>query len=97
MVAQATADWSRRHLEAAPDAIAAMLLPAFQSASGLRAAPDFVAVHRWRYALVEQAAQQPCLWDGAARIAACGDWCLGPRIEAAFDSGEAAADAVLHG
>lgn len=93
---QATADWSRRHLEAGPEAISAVLLPHFLLASGTRAMPDFMTAHRWRYALVEQAADQPCLWDAAARIAACGDWCLGPRVEAAFDSGEAAADAVLH-
>lgn len=95
VVVQATADWSRRHLEAMPDAIAAVLLPRFLLACGLRAAPDYLTAHRWRYALVEQAAGLPCLWDGAARLAACGDWCLGPRVEAAFDSGEAAADAVL--
>ena len=96
VVMQATADWSRRHLEAGPEAISAVLLPHFLLASGTRAMPDFMTAHRWRYALVEQAADQPCLWDAAARIAACGDWCLGPRVEAAFDSGEAAADAVLH-
>lgn len=97
VVVQATADWSRQHLEAKPDAIGAVLLPRFLLASGLRAAPDYLTAHRWRYALVEQAADQPCLWDAVARIAACGDWCLGPRVEAAFDSGEAAADAVLSG
>jgi renalase len=95
VVVQATAAWSRDHLEAAPDAIAAVLLPRFLLASGLRVAPDHLAAHRWRYALVEQAAGRPCLWDAPSRLAACGDWCLGPRVEAAFDSGEAAADAVL--
>jgi predicted NAD/FAD-dependent oxidoreductase len=46
---------------------------------------------------VEQAAGAPFLWDAQARIGACGDWCLGPRVEAAFDSGEALAAAVAAG
>lgn len=97
LVAQATADWSRRHLEGSAEAIGATLLAQVQSAIGLQATPDFMTAHRWRYALVEQAADKLCLWDGMVRLAACGDWCVGPRVEAAFDSGEAAADAVLHG
>ncbi|MGF2507850.1 NAD(P)/FAD-dependent oxidoreductase, partial [Ralstonia pseudosolanacearum] len=33
----------------------------------------------------------PCLWDAASRLGACGDWCEGPRVEAAFLSGVALA------
>jgi renalase len=51
--------------------------------------------HRWRYALVENPAGDACLWDAAACVGACGDWCLGPRVESAFDSGEALARNVL--
>jgi renalase len=51
--------------------------------------------HRWRYALVETPLGQACLWDDAARLGVCGDWCLGGRIEAAHDSGTALARAVL--
>jgi renalase len=96
-VLQATAAWSRRNLERASDAVAEELLTRFQSLSGARVTPDFLTAHRWRYALVERAAETPCLWDRALRLGACGDWCLGPRVEAAFDSGEAMADAVLRG
>ena len=56
---------------------------------------DEIVAHRWRYALVEQAAGLPCLWDGAALLGACGDWCLGGRVEAAFDSGRALAACIL--
>ncbi len=96
-VLQATAAWSRRNLERAADAVAEDLLARFHDIAGARVAPDFLTAHRWRYALVERAADKPCLWDAALRLGACGDWCLGPRVEAAFDSGEAMADAVLRG
>lgn len=52
--------------------------------------------HRWRYAQVENALQVPCLYDPACRLGAAGDWCLGARIEAAYDSGLALADAILN-
>lgn len=94
-VIHAAADWSRRHLEDAPEDVVRALLPHFQRAAGTRAEPMFAVAHRWRYALVEQAAGEACLWDAAARIGACGDWCLGPRLESAFDSGEAMAAAVI--
>ena len=38
---------------------------------------------------------QEYLWDRSARIGVCGDWCLGARVEAAYDSGVALARAVL--
>ncbi len=94
VVAHATADWSRQHLELSSDAVAALLLRRVLALMGLAAAPTHVSAHRWRYGLVEQAAGVACVWDGAQRLGACGDWCLGPRVEDAFDSGAAMAKAV---
>ncbi len=96
-VLHATAAWTRAHLEDPPDRVMAALLQAFHAATGSTATPSRIAAHRWRYALVEQPVGHPCLWDAPTRIGACGDWCLGPRVEAAFDSGAALAAAVLHG
>ena len=90
-VLHATADWSRAHLEDGPDSVIEALLQAFPAS----AKPVHVSAHRWRYALVETPLGQSCLWDPAASIGLCGDWCLGPRIEAAYDSGVALARAVL--
>ena len=94
VVVQAAPDWSRAHLEAPPDEVAPLLLREFAAATGVVAAPVHVAAHRWRYALVEETAGRACLWDPGAGLGACGDWCLGARVEAAFESGEALADAV---
>ena len=95
VVIHATPDWSRRHLEWSPDLIASELILRFHAITGLREQPYFYAAHRWRYALVEETAGPAFLWNAGARFGACGDWCLGPRVEAAFDSGEALAAAIL--
>ena len=89
-VLQATAGWSRDNLEREAVEIAAELCGAFTGFS-----PKTATAQRWRYAQVEQAAGEPCFWDSDARIGACGDWCLGGRIEAAWLSGRALAAAVL--
>lgn len=94
-VLHAGAPWSRAHLEDEPTSVALALLAAFHQQTGSAVAPIHSVAHRWRYALVEAALGHPFLWDPAAGIGVCGDWCLGPRIEAAFESGEALARSVL--
>ena len=93
----ATGDWSRAHLEDEPASVIAALLAAFAARTGATGAPLSVAAHRWRYAKVERALGQPCLWDAARSLGACGDWCLGGRVEAAFMSGQALAAAMSGG
>jgi hypothetical protein len=91
-------DWSRAHLESAPDDNIAPLLQAFAETVDRELPEPVVArVHRWRYAAVAQAVERPYLWDPARRLTACGDWCIGNRVECAFDSGDAAAEALIAG
>jgi predicted NAD/FAD-dependent oxidoreductase len=90
----AGAAWSRTHLEDPPETVCAALLAEFRSMTGAPEA-DWSRAHRWRHALVETPVGQPSLWDSAARLGACGDWCLGGRIEAAFDSGASLATQVI--
>ena len=94
-VAHASPDWSRCHLERTADEVARELTQHFRSLTGIVADPVYASAHRWRYALVEQAAGIDCLWHANTRIGACGDWAIGPHVEAAFDSGEAMAAAIL--
>lgn len=95
VVVHAGAEWSRAHIEEEPDEILAMLFMRFVGVTGAMVEPIHGAAHRWRYALVDNALGETHLWDGERRLGACGDWCLAPRVEAAFDSGEAAARAML--
>ena len=90
-VAHATPEWSRDHLEQPAEAVLASLRAAFAAETGITASPRFAAVHRWRYALAEAPLGTPALWDAAAGLGVCGDWCLGARVEAAFLSGRALA------
>lgn len=91
---QADADWSAAHLDADADAVAADLQRLAATRLGIPVAAVHAVVHRWRYALVTRAAQQPLLASGDGRYYA-GDGCLGGRVEAALLSGRAAAQCVL--
>lgn len=90
-VVHATPAWSREHLEDAAETVLPLLQAAFTAATGITALPTYAAVHRWRYALADTPLGVPALWDGAAGLGMCGDWCLGARVEAAFLSGQALA------
>ncbi len=90
--------WSAEHLERSPDAIAPELLAAFAAETGIALpTPSYLAAHRWRYALVERPLGDSCIWDPAMQLGLCGDWCIGPRIEAAWLSGRAMAAALANG
>ncbi|MGU3464850.1 NAD(P)/FAD-dependent oxidoreductase [Methylobacterium sp. C33D] len=95
LTVHATPSWSRRHLEASREAVVAALLEAAEDVLGLALRPSHAEAHRWRYAQVETALEKPCLYDPDLRLGAAGDWCLGARIEAAYDSGEALALSLL--
>ena len=95
-VVHATPEWSRRYLNHTPEEIGDLLLEAFYRLTGERQKPTILMGHRWRYALVEDALRQPCVWRDDVRLGACGDWCLGPRVESAFESGVAMAGQLIN-
>jgi renalase len=84
---QASADWSREHLEDDAPRVKAKLLKAFAEVTGIRAEPDYAEVHRWRYAKTETPLGKNYLWDAKTGLGVCGDWCIGHRVEDAFISG----------
>jgi predicted NAD/FAD-dependent oxidoreductase len=88
--------WSAAHIDDPPLQVIAALTHEFQQL--LRcgvSVPTHTAAHRWRYALPSEPLPAGPLWDAATRLALCGDWCHGARIEGAFLSGLAAAGRVL--
>jgi len=95
-VVHASSQWSREHLEADANEAARLLLREFSLAIGAPLPPPvYLGAHRWRHAFVEQALGLPCIVDEEIAAAACGDWCIAPRAEAAFESGRTLAHSVL--
>lgn len=95
-VAQAGVDFSTAHLEQDADAITAAMLPLLCDRLGVpRDAVTYAAAHRWRYAHVAVPLGQPFLCDPQASLYLGGDWCLGPRVAAAWASGTAIAADML--
>jgi renalase len=95
-VLHATPQWSQQHLELDPEDVAPRLLEAYADALGkVLPGPSHIAAHRWRFALPVEPLAEPCLFEPELALAACGDWCGGPRVEGAFLSGNAAAGRFL--
>jgi predicted NAD/FAD-dependent oxidoreductase len=95
-VAQASPEFSEAHLEDTPELMASCMLPLLCECIG---APleqvVYAAAHRWRYARVTAPLGQPFLASPDRSLYLGGDWCLGPRVEAAWQSGMAIAEDIL--
>ena len=93
-VIQASPEWSRAHLEDNAETVAAALLAELAEANGGPLPRQLGATaHRWRFARSGTAGEE-ALWDAEQRIGVCGDWLIGPRVEAAYMSGLLLAEAV---
>ncbi len=93
-VVQASPDWSRTHLEDEATAVETALLDQLADAIGAPLPPRLaISAHRWRFAQ-SGAAGKEALWDAQQRIGVCGDWLIGPRVEAAYLSGRILAETV---
>jgi predicted NAD/FAD-dependent oxidoreductase len=90
-VAQASAAWSASHVDDTAAAVSEALRDALRAVvnpgGSLRWCHS--TVHRWLYA---RPARTPlgtpgCWWDAAKGLGVCGDFLVGPQVEAAFLSG----------
>lgn len=93
-VVHARQDWSTANLEIGPDTARDRLLAGFR-AYVPQGHPRYVAAHRWRFAEVVSPLGVDCVPDPDLRLAAGGDWCLGPHVTDALASGRAMAAQVL--
>ena len=84
---QASAAWSAEHLQDDAPRVQDKLLKAFSEVTGIRAEPAHIDTQRWLYAQTTRPLGKTHLWDAAAGIGVCGDWCIGHRVEDAFVSG----------
>lgn len=92
ILAQTSNDWADERLDDNQDNIKAFLLRDLENLLGLNLPPRaHESLHRWRYANVSRPANQDYLMDEVLHLAACGDWCLHGKVEAAFLSAQALA------
>lgn len=88
-------DWSGERLEWTPEAVIDALASTVSALLEASAAPTLLQAHRWRYALADEPLGQTCLLSEDGALGACGDWCLAPRVESAFDSGQGLGEALV--
>ncbi|EEE46621.2 NAD(P)/FAD-dependent oxidoreductase [Roseibium alexandrii] len=95
-VAQASPDWSKDHLELDKAAASDLMLSELCKKLDLdRSKVIHADAHRWRYAKVGTPLGEPYLSNASKTLFLGGDWCLDARVEAAFQSGSAIAEALL--
>ena len=95
-IAHASPAWSQAHLEREAEWVEAQLVEALREVLGDGgSSPTHHKAHRWRYALVTEPLGLDCLYDVERGVGLCGDWCLGGRVEAAWQSGVAMAGRLL--
>ncbi len=86
LVAQTAPDWSRENLDREPDDLRRDLTNELLALGIADFDATETSLHRWRFARVVKAHEYPYFVDPQSRVAACGDWAVGPRIEDAFTS-----------
>jgi len=84
LLVHADGAWSQAHDDTDREQVKQLLVDAVSRIVDIK--PDTVGLHRWRYARVSTPLGQDFWVDEAAQLAACGDWCLGSRVEDAFTS-----------
>jgi predicted NAD/FAD-dependent oxidoreductase len=93
-ILQASPVWSAEHIDLPQQQIAEMMTEAWQ-ATLADPLPEVVLkrAHLWRYARSGGTGDR-YLWARETGIGVCGDWLIGPRVESAWLSGHAVAEAV---
>ncbi len=95
-VLHAGPDWSETHIDESPEQVVTLLTAALSEATHATIPKPALAIaHRWRYALPLSLLAEPYLFDPDRGLAACGDWCAGPRVEGAYLSGWALAEQLI--
>lgn len=96
MVIHSTNRWANSHIDEDENRVGAHMLAAATEQSGLDFGDAEVkTVHRWRYANLPKQAGPEFFVDRDAGLAACGDWFIRGRVEAAFTSATRLADRLL--
>ena len=95
MVAHSTNAWAQAHMDDDIDIVQAHLVAEVSRVTGADCDnATHCDVQRWRYANIDRQRGPEYFLDAAERIAACGDWFIRGRVEAAFSSAQALLGAI---
>jgi len=94
-VLHARAAWSHRYRHLDANEAARWISRSFAAAFRGRSPEAHARGWFWPHAKPVNPLPSACLWDGERRLGMAGDWCGGPRIEGAYLSGLALAEAAL--
>ncbi len=92
---QAKPHWSQRYTSLTEMEAARWLVRSFSARLRGRPSPLKASAVKWTFATPLNPLPQRYLWDRGQRLGMAGDWCGGPRIEGAYLSGLALAEAAL--
>lgn len=96
IIVQAKGEWSAENSEKDGEVVGAILRQAAEQVLEVNFSDvKYQSVHFWRYAAPKNVAKYPYFFDQTNHLAAAGDWCVAGRIEGAFLSASALAEAVL--
>ncbi|MAH85287.1 MAG: hypothetical protein CBB68_13755 [Rhodospirillaceae bacterium TMED8] len=95
-VVHANREWSTKYIDINHDEITKLLLRRFAEFSHEKI-PEihYISAHKWRYAVTKISLGQPFIKTSNNSLFIGGDWCLGSCAENAYESGLAAASAIL--
>lgn len=95
VVLHADYDWSQEHVDDSRDeVIGALVAAATELLPGFDRQISAVEAHRWLYAAGEADGSQRYLSDRDLQCVVCGDWLAGSKVQGAYLSGLAAAEAL---
>lgn len=95
-VIHASPQRTRALIDLSKEEVAQILLADFFAATGIApVTPQHIDAHRWLYALPQALKGEGARFDAANGIGIAGDWLHSPRVEGAWLSGRALADAVV--
>ncbi len=87
LVAHSTGAFADAHMDEPLEGLQQHLCAELRDLTGIDAKhADFCQLHRWRYANIAARSGSAALIDPDRRLAACGDWCIGGRVESAYSS-----------
>lgn len=81
--------WSNQHIDDEPTLSQQILYEEFMKLTDIPYTPDYLQLHRWRYAIVRETQNSGYFYNSDRNLAATGDWCKTSRLEEVYLSAHA--------